>query len=55
MPGDPIMDAYSEAVVSAAERVSPSVVRIDEIRGIPTGPLLRRFLGPLTANAGGAQ
>ena len=24
-----------------------SLVRIDEIRGVPTGPLLRRVLGPL--------
>ncbi|HOU54030.1 MAG TPA: hypothetical protein PLQ97_08895 [Myxococcota bacterium] len=32
-----------------------SVVRIDEVRGIPTGPLLRRLLGPLVPRQGGVR
>nr|MBP7127366.1 hypothetical protein [Myxococcota bacterium] len=32
-----------------------SVIRIDEIRGIPTGPLLRRLLGPLVTRDGGGK
>jgi S1-C subfamily serine protease len=35
--GDPILDAYSRAVVSAADAVSPSVVRID-VHGRPAVP-----------------
>ena len=35
--GDPIMDAYSRAVVSAADEVSPSVVKID-VHGRSTVP-----------------
>ena len=35
--GDPVMDAYSRAVVSAADLVSPSVVKID-VHGQPAAP-----------------
>jgi len=36
-PGDPILDAYSRAVVSAADAVGPSVVKID-VHGRPAAP-----------------
>lgn len=32
-----------------------SVIRIDEVRGVPTGPLLRRLLGPLVTRDGGGK
>jgi len=42
--GDPIMDAYSQAVVSAADEVSASVVKID-VLGRPAAPLQPRGSG----------
>ena len=53
-PGDPILDAYSRAVVSAADAVSRSVVKID-VHGrpaVPRGVSPRRSDAPVGSGSG---